>query len=93
MVRKDPLNERGPTPPGGREKPSVGLPIPNTLFELRPTHEYKRVWDVVISALDQNITFIQIYASLGLPDIPVEDLIELRDRIDQLIPERRDPNE
>ena len=93
MVRKDPLNERGPAPPGGRVKPPVGLPVPTTLFELRPIHEYERVWDVVITALDQNITFIQNYADLNLPELPVEDLVDFRDRIDKIISERRNQNE
>lgn len=93
MVRKDPLNERGPAPLGGRPKPPVGRATPTTLFELRPEAEYHRLWEILIQSTTEQINLIHLYASLGLPGIPVEDLELLRDRIDQIIPERRDQHE
>lgn len=93
MVRKNPLVERGPTPPGGRGVTPTAPAVPKTLFELRPLDEYKRTWGVSIAAVKKHIEFLQLYASLGVPDLPLEDLIELRDSIDQIIPKRLDQDE
>jgi hypothetical protein len=85
MVRKDPLNERGPTPPSGRPIKKKGPNLPNILFELRPEVEYIRLWDYVIEHTSKNISLLKLYASLGMPKIPIEKLEDLREGIDMII--------
>lgn len=89
MVRKDPLRERGPAPPGGRPKVTEGPARPTTLFELRPETEYIRLWDCLVTTATEHINTIQQYANLAVPGVPVDELEQLRDRIDQIIKEAR----
>jgi hypothetical protein len=91
MVRKDPLKIRGPAPPGGR-RPQIteGPARPTTLFELRPEVEYNLLWATLIETMKQNTKLTQLYASLSVPGVPVKDLEEIRDSIDQIIKKRRD---
>lgn len=85
MVRKDPLNERGPVPPKGRPTKIEASPFPSTIFELRPEEEYKRLWASLIDTLIMQSTLIGLYSSVNMPGCPVEDLILLRDRLDTVI--------
>jgi hypothetical protein len=86
MVRKNPLTDRGPAPPGGRVRPKPeGATRPATLFELRPETEYIRLWDCLVSTATEQIDTIHHFASLAVPGVPVSQLQALRDRIDQII--------
>jgi hypothetical protein len=87
MVRKDPLKERGPAPPGGRRPQPIveGRTRPATLFELRPETEYIRLWDCLVETATEQINTIQHFANLAVPGVPVGQLEILRDRIDQII--------
>jgi len=89
MVRKDPLNDRGPAPPGGRPSVKTERPQPTTLFELRPEVEYLRLWNSVIVATKEDISKIELYAALGMPGLEISFLEDLRDRIDQVIEKER----
>lgn len=88
MVRKDPLNERGPKPPGGRPIYTNGkrrVQLPNTLFELHPEEEYIRLWTHVLYGSQTCIKMIEGYAELGMPGDPLPQLVELKKRVDRLV--------
>lgn len=86
MVRRDPLNERGPAPPGGR-KPTVkrvAPQLPTSLFTLRPYEEYEKIWAAGVADLDHAISRIKAYIEIGLPGANTGDLEELADRLSKL---------
>lgn len=88
MVRKDPLKERGPAPPGGRRPVIVEgreRARPTTLFELRPEAEYARLWEHLVSTAQNQINNIQHCVDLAMPGVPVAELKKLRDNIDRII--------
>lgn len=86
MVRHDPMNNRGPVPRGGR--PVIAKKVvpasPATLFELRPVHEYKMLWEIVIADLESAILHVETYKKIGLPGANAGDLEGLADRLTKL---------
>lgn len=89
MVRKDPLNERGPAPPGGRPAKREKV-VPQTLFQLLPVQEYEDLWEATVQGTQLHIDALSRYTRLGFPveAIPT-DLEHLRDQLEQLIKEAR----
>ena len=85
MVRRDPMNVRGPAPPGGRSQPKKQRIFPQTLFELRPIAEYQHLWNAAFVGADHSLGILEGYTKLGLPGTPGDDLQKLRDRLDKLI--------
>ncbi len=87
MVRKDPLNERGPTPPGGREK--VGYPkrikTPQHLFQLQPYEEYEKLWRHALVGTSSCIGLLEGYSEIGMPGVPVEALKDFAERLLQIV--------
>ena len=85
MVRRDPMNERGPAPPGGRvPQPRVTPNVPTSLFTLRPSEEYEKLWAAGIVNLDTALRTIQAYIDIGLPGANASEIEELVDRFAQL---------
>lgn len=83
MVRKDPLKERGPVPPSGRDL----KPIPKNLFQLRPVEEYKNLWDCAILGAEEQLKIITLYTRLKMPVDYLEGLERLQTKIETLIKE------
>lgn len=85
MVRKDPLNERGPAPPGGRPVKKEKF-VPQTLFELRPVQEYEDIWEAAVQGTQFGIDTLLRFTQLGFPveAIPT-DLEHLRDELNKII--------
>lgn len=86
MVRHDPMNNRGPTPRGGRPtNPKKVVPAsPATLFELRPVTEYEVLWEAAIADLESTILRVETYKKIGLPGANADDLEGLADRLTKL---------
>ena len=87
MVRKDPLNERGPAPAGGREKVgwSVRMRTPQHLFQLQPYEEYRKIWEHALVGASSFIGLLEIYSELDMPGIPTEQLKGVAARLLQIV--------
>lgn len=87
MVRKDPLNERGPKPPGGRPLKAGGkdAQVPGSLFVLYPEQEYHKLWRHVLIGTGTCVRMLEGYANLSMPGDPLEALVDLRDRLSKII--------
>lgn len=92
MVRKDPRNERGPAPKGGRPKPDLRtevsakrIQVPQTLFQMLPVEEYQKVWRFACIGCSSVIGLIEGYAEIGVPEIPVEVLEDFVSRLQTII--------
>lgn len=98
MVRKDPLNERGPAPPGGR-RPNVDagikekrIKVPQTLFHLQPVEEYEKLWRHALVGCSSIIGLIEGYSQIGMPGLPIQVLEDFVTRLQAVI-ERQKPND
>ena len=91
MVRKNPLTERGPTPPNGRPEPQrKGRAVPSNLFELRPIAEYIELWDTVFASTEKQISLLRLYVQLQMPGVSLDQLEQLKVEIEQAIQEAQD---
>lgn len=95
MVRKDPLNERGPAPPGGRPKPPLvvdkRIRVPQTLFQVRTVEEYEKLWHWALIGCSSIIGLLEGYSEIGMPGVPIEGLKHFVNRLQAII-ERHDTN-
>jgi len=97
MVRKDPMNERGPAPPGGdRGDPKAGIKekrikVPLTLFHLQPVEEYQKLWRNALIGCSSIIGLLEGYDGIGMPELPVEILEDFVQRLQTVI-ERHKPD-
>jgi len=80
MVRKDPLNERGPKL--NHTKPKF-IP-PTHIIELHPIEEYSNLWDTVVNGLDIYISIIERFSKLKIPGKPLLLLKDLQKRIEKI---------
>lgn len=90
MVRKNPLTERGPAPPGGRGDPKAGIKekrikVPKTLFHLQPIEEYEKLWRHVLIGCGSIIGLIEGYDEIGMPELPVEILEDFIQRLQTVV--------
>lgn len=87
MVRKNPLVERGPAPPGGRPQQPEPYKYtqPASIFELRPETEYEHLWHHAKLAASMNLNSLILYVDLEMPGADIEDLKRLRDQLDNTI--------
>lgn len=80
-VRKNPLEERGPCI--GCNKKST--PTPPPAKALNPNTDYTRLWNHVTFGCGTVVGMIEGYAALGMPNMPKEKLVVLRDCLDRVI--------
>lgn len=91
MVRKNPLSERGPVPPGGhRGDPKAGIKekrikVPKTLFHLQPVEEYQKLWRNALIGCSSIIGLIEGYDGINMPELPVEVLEDFVTRLQTVI--------
>ena len=89
MVRKDPINERGPAPPNGRTSRPAAKSKPRTLFQLRPVEEYRHLWESAISGVEEQMKLVSLYTSLNMPVDYLEGLERLQTIIEALIKQQK----
>ena len=84
MVRKNPLENRGPAVQPTLDK-KQSLTIPETLFELQTEAEYKKLWNHILYGTKTCIRMLKGYTDLGMPGEPLESLINLRNTLNEII--------
>lgn len=81
MVRRDPMNERGPMPASGRPKPPRKIPRARTLFELSPLSEYEKLWTCALEGAQVQVELLEGYRQLGMPGYPKGAALDLLNRL------------
>lgn len=88
MVRKDPLNVRGPAPPGGRP-PYQGvekrIKTPQSLLHLLPAEEYEKLWRHGLVGTSSCVGLLEGYSDIGMPMVPVKQIRELAERLLRIV--------